>query len=68
VHTASKVKEITKFMARANYQMIHQGGYESIIAYKECFNIALKSYENQGNKKLDPPAIVMDFFFGIDNV
>ncbi len=44
VHTAGKVKEITKLTARANYQMIHQGGYETVIAYKEQFNFALKSY------------------------
>ena len=43
VYTASKVKEFTKLTARANYQMIQQGGYESIIAYKECFSFALKS-------------------------
>jgi hypothetical protein len=67
VHTASEVKEITKLTARANYQMIRQGGYESIIAYKERFNFALKSYEDQGNKKLDPPDIAMDFFRGLDN-
>ena len=54
VHTASKAKEITKLIARANYQMICQGGYEMIITYKEQFNFALKSYEDQGNKKLDP--------------
>jgi hypothetical protein len=27
----------------------------------------LKSYEDQGNKKLDPPDIAMDFFHGLDN-
>jgi hypothetical protein len=27
----------------------------------------LKSYEDQGYKKLDPPDIVMDFFRGLDN-
>ncbi len=47
VHTASKVKEITKLMVKANYQMIHQGGYDLIIAYKDHFNFALKSYEDQ---------------------
>jgi hypothetical protein len=40
VYTASEVKEITKLSVRANYQTIHEGGYESIIAYKECFNFA----------------------------
>jgi hypothetical protein len=67
VHTASEVKEITKLTIRANYQMIRQGGYETIIAYKERFNFALKSYEDQGNKKLDPEDIAMDFFRGLDN-
>jgi hypothetical protein len=47
--------------------MIHQGGYETIIAYKERFNFALKLYEDQGNKKLDPEDIAMDFFRGLDN-
>jgi hypothetical protein len=28
----------------------------------------LKSYEDQGNKKLDPEDIAMDFFRGLDNV
>jgi hypothetical protein len=67
VHTASKVKEVTKLTARANYQMIWQGGYESIIAFEERFNFALKAYEDQGNKKLDDPDIAMDFFRGLDN-
>ncbi len=67
VHSASEVKEVTKLTARANYQMIWQGGYESIIAFKECFNFELKAYEDQGNKKLGDPDIAMDFFQGLDN-
>ncbi len=67
VHSASEVKEVTKLTARANYQMIRQGGYESIIAYKERFSFALKAYEDQGNKKLDDLDIAMDFFRGLDN-
>ncbi len=43
-----------------NYQMMNQGGYETIIAYKERFNVALKSYQDQGNKKLFPPDIMVD--------
>jgi hypothetical protein len=42
-------------------------GYETIITYKERFNFALKLYEDQGNKKLDPEDIAMDFFRGLDN-
>ncbi len=62
------MKEVTKLTARANYQMIWQGSYESIIAFKERFNFALKACEDQGNKKLDDPDIAMDFFWGLDNV
>ncbi len=67
MHTASKGKEVTKSTARANYQMIQQGGYKSITAYKERFNFALKAYEDQGNKTLDDPDFAMDFFRGLDN-
>ncbi len=61
------MKEVTKLTAIANYQMIRQGGYESIIAFKENFNFTLKAYKDQGNKKLDDPDIAMDFFRGLDN-
>jgi hypothetical protein len=67
VHSASEVKEVMKLNARANYQMIHQGGYESIIAYKERFSFALKAYEDQRNKKLDDLDTAMDLFWGLDN-
>jgi hypothetical protein len=67
-HSIGEVKEVTKLTVRANYQMICQGGYESIIAYKERFNFALKVYEEQGNKKLDDLDIAMDFFQGLDNM
>ncbi len=67
VHIASNVKEIIKLMARANYQIIHQVGYESIISYKKRLSFVLKSCEDQGDKKQDPPDIVMDFFHGLDN-
>jgi hypothetical protein len=52
VHSTSKVKEVTKLTKRANYRMIHQGGYESIIAHKERFSFVLKANADQGNKKL----------------
>jgi hypothetical protein len=66
VPTASEVKKVAKLTARANYQMIQQGGYELIIAYKEHFNFALKAYEDQENTKLDDLDIAMDFFRGLD--
>jgi hypothetical protein len=43
VHMASKVKEVTKLTARANYQMIIQGSY---------FNFVLNSYKDQGKKEI----------------
>ncbi len=61
MHTASQVKEVIKLTARANCQRIQQGGYESIMMYKEHFNFVLKAYEDQGNKKLDDPDITMAF-------
>jgi hypothetical protein len=48
--------------------MICQGGYKTIIVYKERFNFALKSYEEQGNKKLYAPDIILDLFRGLDNM
>ena len=49
VDTISKVETITKLSARATYQQMRQGAYESIIVYKERFNNALKAYADQGN-------------------
>jgi hypothetical protein len=46
---------------------MHQGPYESIITYKERFDIALKAYQDQENADLDEPDVVMDFFDGLDN-
>jgi hypothetical protein len=37
VNTISKVKTVTKLAARTTYKGLRQGGFESIIAYKECF-------------------------------
>ncbi len=39
VHTTSEVKEVMKLTARANYQMIQQDGYESIIAHSRPIKI-----------------------------
>jgi hypothetical protein len=46
---------------------MHQGPYESIITYKECFDIGLKAYQDQENADLDEPDVAMDFFDGLDN-
>ena len=67
VNMISKVETITKLSARATYQQMRQGGYESIIAYKERFNNALKAYTDQGNPVMKSEDIAMDFFRGLDN-
>ena len=41
VNTISKVKTVMKLVARTTYKGLRQGGFESIIAYKERFNAAL---------------------------
>jgi hypothetical protein len=46
---------------------MHQGPYESIITYKEHFDIALKAYEEQQNADMLQPDVAMDFFDGLDN-
>ena len=44
VNTISKVATVTKLAARTTYKNTRQGGFESIIVYKEHFNAALKAY------------------------
>jgi hypothetical protein len=46
---------------------MHQGANESIITYKEQFDIALKAYQEQENAQLDEPDVAIDFFYGLDN-
>ncbi len=46
---------------------MHQGAYESIINYKEWFDIALKAYQDQENAQLDEANVAMDFFDGLVN-
>jgi hypothetical protein len=46
---------------------MHQGPYESIITYKEWFDIALKAYQDQENVEIIQPDIAMDFFDGLNN-
>jgi hypothetical protein len=67
VFTISCIATMIKKTARKEYQLMHQGPYESIITYKERFNIALKAYQDQENANLDESDIAMDFFDGLDN-
>jgi hypothetical protein len=46
---------------------MHQGPYESIITYKERFDIALRAYQEQDNADMTQPDIAMNFFDGLDN-
>jgi hypothetical protein len=46
---------------------MHQGPYESIITYKERFDIALRAYQEQDNVDMTQPDIAMNFFDGLDN-
>ena len=67
VNTVSKVQSVAKKAARATYQKMRQGAFESIITYKERFNAALKGYEEQKNPKMEEKDIAMDFFERLDN-
>ena len=67
VTTVSKVEAVTKLSARNTYKLMRQGNYESIIAYKERFNAALKAYQDQKNPEMADTDIAMDFFNGLDN-
>ncbi len=57
-HIAAIIKKTT---THKEYKLMHQGPYESIITYKERFDIALKAYQDQENADLDEPDVVMDF-------
>jgi len=48
-------------------QGMRQGPYETIIQYKERFDNAKKSYEEQGNPPMEDVDVAMDFFKGLDN-
>jgi hypothetical protein len=67
VFTISRIAAVIKKTARKEYQLMHQGANESIITYKEWFNIALKAYQDPENAQLDEADVAMDFFDGLDN-
>jgi hypothetical protein len=67
VHSASEVGQIVKLSARQLYKTMRQGGFESIISYKERFDSALAAYKDQGNPKMADKDIALDFFSGLDN-
>ncbi len=67
VLTSSRIAAVIKKSACKEHQLMHQGPYESIITYKERFDIALRAYQEQENAELLQPDIAMDFFDGLDN-
>ena len=67
MNSISKVEAVTKLAARSTYQGMRQGLYETIIQYKEQFDTAKKSNEEQGNPPMEDIDIAMDFFKGLDN-
>jgi hypothetical protein len=67
VHSTSKVAAVVKLEARNQLQSLKQGGFESIISYKQRYTNALKAYHDQGNPTKDDSDQAMDFFHGLDN-
>jgi len=55
VNTISKVATVTKLAARTTYKNRRQGGFESIIAYKERFNAARWIYQATRRPKYNVP-------------
>jgi hypothetical protein len=67
VHSTSEVAAVVKLEARNQLQSLRQGGFESIISYKQHYTNALKAYHDQGNSEKDDSDQAMDFFHGLDN-
>jgi hypothetical protein len=67
VHSTSEVAAVVKLEARNQLQSLKQGGFESIISYKQRYTNALKAYHDQGNPMKDDLVQAMDFFHGLDN-
>ncbi len=47
VYSQCEVESIVKLAARTHLQLIRQGGFESIISYKQRFTNALQAYHDQ---------------------
>jgi len=66
VNSLCKIPEVLKRAARKEYQACKQGGYESLITFRERFAAAAKSYKDQNNAVMTDLDIAMDFFDGLD--
>jgi hypothetical protein len=65
VHSTSEVAAIVKQEARNQLQNVRQGGFESVISYKQQYSNAIKAYHDQGNPTKDDADQAMDFFHGL---
>jgi hypothetical protein len=61
VNTTSNVSALKQRLAWVTYINCHQGGFESVISYKERFIAAYKNYKDEGNPEKDEEARAMDF-------
>jgi hypothetical protein len=68
VNTTSGVSAIKQRSARVTYLNCHQGGFESLVSYKERHVAAYKSYKDEGNPEIDEASRAMDFFDGLDRL
>ena len=66
VNSISHVPGVIKQAAWQQYVMCRQGGFESLITYREQFDAALKAYEDHGNAPLSADDSAMHFFAGLD--
>jgi hypothetical protein len=62
VHSASEVEAIVKLAPRNQLAMTRQGAFESIVAFKQRYTNALKTYKDQKNPELSKEDEAMDFF------
>ena len=58
INSMSRIPEVVKRAARKDYQSCRQGGYESIITYRERFDATTKAYTDQGNPPMKEADIV----------
>jgi hypothetical protein len=65
VNTTSGVSAIKQQSAHVTYLNCRQGGFESLVSYKERHVSGYKSCHDEGNPEIDEAARAMDFFDGL---
>jgi hypothetical protein len=68
VNTTSSVSALKQRSAWVTYVNSCQGGFKSVISFKEHFIAAYKNCIDEGNPEKDDEAKAMDFFDGLDKV